>query len=260
MPTHGFDVLAHLDDPSLTERLPDLLARSRAAGVKEWLVAGADPERWSDVERIGETNGAHVALGLHPKWAAAMNEEALDEALARLDARAPQVVGEIGLDARYASSNQARQAQRGAFRAQLAWARRHDRPVLVHAVRSTPEVLHLVRRDGLPSHGGIWHGWSGHPEQAREAVELGFCLSFGPLLLARSGHRVRASAEKTPIENVLLESATPHPALPEGPAGLSRLAAVVADVRGLTAREILRRTHRNAVRLLPGPSRSEKMS
>ncbi|TVQ88730.1 MAG: TatD family deoxyribonuclease [Deltaproteobacteria bacterium] len=260
MPSHGFDTLAHLDDPRLAARLPALLERARAAGITEWLLAGADPERWSEVERAGAATGGHVALGLHPRWAATMDSKTLDEALARLYARAPRVVGEIGLDARYATNAQERRAQRAAFRAQLAWARSQGRPVLVHAVRSTPEVLHLVRREGLPAAGGIWHGWSGDPSQAHEAVQLGFSLSFGPLLLTRSGRKVQASAEVVSPEHILLESSTPHPALPDGPAGLWRLAAVVADARGLTAPEILRLTHRNAMRLLLVGTRSDKMS
>lgn len=85
-----------------------------------------------------------------------------------------QAIGETGLDF---AKGAPREAQYAAFRAQLELARQHDLPVILHCVRAFKEVMRELR--ACPPPATIFHGFIGSPEQARQALAAGYCLSFG---------------------------------------------------------------------------------
>ena len=184
-----------------------------------------------------------LALGVHP-WVA--GRVSADRAVELLDGEAPPVVGEIGLDHHRARSDADRAVQRALFRAQLAWARAHDRPVVIHAVRAVPVVLHVLARDGLPAAGGMLHGLHSGPDLALRAVELGLHVSIGPLILGRSPHRIVASLEAVPPERVLLETDCPEQPIGElarpTPAALVVVARAVARVWSVDVDRVLKTT------------------
>jgi TatD DNase family protein len=246
----AFDALTHLDDPACSGRLHDVAAAARAVGVTGWVVAGADPDRWDAVLAAAAETGGIAALGAHPWWATAGTEPTLAAWLGRLDALAPRIVGEIGLDALHARTDDDRRAQRAAFRAQLAWARAHDRPVIVHAVRAVPEVLAIVARDGLPRAGGFLHGWTADRATAERALALGLHLGIGPGIARPTAHRIREVARTAPLDRLVLETDAPGPGAPGGPADLWRVAEAVARARGATAAAVLHATGRTARALL----------
>lgn len=227
-----------------------MLSRARDAGVDSWVVAGTDPEGWRRVEQVAAESGGHAALGLHPWWAARLTPPAITEALELLWSREPPILGEIGLDRLHGRTEAAWAAQMMAFRAQLDAARTTGRPAILHVVRAAHDILEIVTRDGLPRSGAIWHGWTGSPELAERATTLGIHLSIGPQLLSASGHKVRATAATLTLDWLVLESDSPHAALPEGPAGLTRIAEAIDKARRLLPGTTLSKCSENARRVL----------
>lgn len=251
-PSAGFDTVAHLDHPDLGAHLPAIVAAARRAGVTGWLVPAGDPQGWPAVVEAAERSGGIAALGLHPWWAAASSDAEVDAAIARLALHDPPVVGEIGLDALHATDDRARAAQRRAFRAQLAWAREHDRPVLIHAVRSVPEVLDVIRRDGLPPRGGAVHGWTAATDLAQRVIALGLHLSFGPTALGRTARKARDSLRAIPLGRVVIETGCPCPSAPDGPSDLRTVADGLARVLDLSPAHLLATTGTTARALFAG--------
>jgi TatD DNase family protein len=246
----GFDALAHLDDPRLHGRLDHVVQRARACGIDGWLVAGADPKGWSIVVETARSSRGAWALGVHPWWAATASVEQLDAWMGQLDAQAPPAVGEIGLDALRGKTDAHRHAQRRALRLQLAWARERDRPVILHAVRSLPEVLDVVSQDGLPARGGYIHDFSGGRDLALRAVALGLHLSFGPSLRRPSAHKVRDAALAIPLERTLIETGSPGIKHDREPKDLIAIAKALALLRGQNPVDVLALTGENARRVL----------
>lgn len=252
------DVLAHLDDPRITEPAAALLARAAAAGVTDVVHVGTDPLADDDVAEAAGGARLWRAHGVHPMAAGAR----LDEKLARLEERLdePRVValGECGVDQR--DGMPPLDVQLRALRAQLALARARGLPVILHIVHAT-EVALDVLRDAGPLPGGLWHGFSGAPEVAARAVrELDLHVSFGGQAANPRAKRAQKSAAAVPAERLLLESDTPDhfPGPPqEGrlsePAHLLRTLAAVAALRGVPADALGATTAHNARRLLGLP-------
>jgi TatD DNase family protein len=227
----GYDTHTHLDFSAFDADRQEVVARARAAGVASWLIADSDHDDWDRTERIARETGGIAALGVHP-WSD-VDASTLDRCLRDLRRRSPDVIGEIGLDALHARDADVRQRQRRSFRAQLDLARELERPVVLHCVRAYPEMLAILRRDGLPRAGGIVHAWSGPADAIEGALALGLYVAFGPLILRDRARKARASVRRVPLDRLLLETDCPNMA----PLGKARgePADLVAVLEGVAA-------------------------
>ena len=118
-----------------------------------------------------------VAPGLHPQAAGDWNAACRDELAELLLQPGCVAVGEIGLDV---VVDVPMSVQEQVFREQLRLAVALNRPVLLHARRTTGQVLTILKQEGVQRVGGIWHAFSGSRETAREAMKLGFALAPRP--------------------------------------------------------------------------------
>jgi len=237
----GYDAHTHLDFPGLSADAPD---RARALGIDGWCIAAADPCHWSRVVQTAERTGAHLALGVHP-WFADANIHRIEPLLAECIANSPlDALGELGLDRGYPGLDS---TQPAVARAQLALARDRDLPVVLHCVGAHGALLTLLKADGLPSRGGLLHGFIGAPELARRYTELGLHISFGPRSLRSP--RTLAAFQDTDPSLRLLETDAPDGA-PEPAALLGLAEQLTAHIAPSTA-ALLAQTGANARTLFP---------
>ena len=114
-----------------------------------------------------------ATIGVHPHDAS----KATPQTFARLRELAahPKVaaIGEIGLDYHYDFSP--REVQRAVFLKQLEIAAEAGKPVVIHSREAWADTMALVGQ----ARRGILHCFTGDPQQAREALDLGFHLAFG---------------------------------------------------------------------------------
>ena len=103
-------------------------------------------------------------------------------------------IGEIGLDYHYDFSP--RDVQRDVFIAQLQLAARAAKPIVIHTREAWDDTLLLLREHW--SGGGIMHCFSGGPAEARQALDLGFYLSFGGVLTFPKAEALREARASRP--------------------------------------------------------------
>lgn len=227
------DAHCHLDDPRL--EAAEALRRAAEAGVTGAVIAGYGPERWPVQARlVREHRNLWACYGVHP-WRLGDAEDLVGQLEGWLDQGVG--VGEIGLDR---ACKVPMEAQRRAFRRQLALARERNLPVVLHVVRAHGEVLATLREEGLPAAGGMVHGFTGPREVAREYLGLGLHLSFG--------RRLPEAALEIPGDRLLVETDCPDGA-PEGPAALVRYAEALAAARAEPAGTLSARSETNLRRL-----------
>lgn len=160
-------------------------------------------------------------------------------------------IGEIGLDRHWQPVDSPR--QQAFFDGQLALAVELDLPVIVHDREAHGACLDAVcRHEGVR---GVFHGFSGSAEMAKELVRRGFFIAFGGALTYRGADRLRAVAASVPPDSLLLETDCPYmPPVPlRGTVNRSdnilHIARVLAPLHGMTPEELADITNRNAVRL-----------
>ncbi|WP_418318860.1 TatD family hydrolase [Piscinibacter sakaiensis] len=264
------DTHCHLDAGEFDADRADVVARAAAVGVRQIVLPAVDVNNLATVRELAHRFGLAYALGIHPLCV----DNAGDGALARLDAELqahrddPRLVavGEIGID--FFIPGLSRERQEHFYAEQLALARRHELPVIVHVRRSADMLLKHLRRHA--GNRGIVHAFNGSAQQAEMFVELGFKLGFGGAMTFDRALQIRRLAESLPADAIVMEtdspdipphwlyrtaaereaSGDPRQARNE-PAQLPRIAEQLAQLRGVTPAELAESTTANAIAALP---------
>lgn len=261
------DTHCHLDAAEFSADVAAVRARAASAGVAHCVLPAVETGNFAVVRELAERHGDSFALGIHPMCTGGARIEdldVLDEALAA-EAHNPRLVavGEIGLDFFVAGLDAERQEL--FYVRQLALARKHRLPVLLHVRRSADRLLKHLRKGGVT---GIAHAFNGSEQQAREFVRLGFKLGFGGTVTFERALQVRRLATSLPLDAIVMETDSPdipphwlyrtaderaggNPQGRNEPAQLPRIAEVLAQLRGITVDELAEATTRNAIAVLP---------
>ncbi len=190
-----------------------MIERAVAAGVEGILVPGWDVPSSEAALELATRHSPHLsaAVGVHPHYAAAMDEAAW----ARLESLAAEprcsAVGEIGLD--YHRNLSPPDVQRDAFSRQLALAAERGLAVLVHDRDAhddvTAALLTWSGRAGNDARGAL-HAFSGDERMAAALADAGFLVSFALPVAFRSAAGPRAAAASLPARALLLETDSPY--------------------------------------------------
>jgi TatD DNase family protein len=250
------DSHCHLDFDSFATDVEAVIARAREVGVDKMITIGASGPFAANYEAIdiaARHESVFATVGVHPHEAATVTDELLVEIEAL--ARHPAVVGlgETGLDYHY--DNSPRPAQRAAFRAFLALAKRLDLPLSIHLRDADADAATIVAEEGLGSAGGVIHCFSSDARAAARFIDLGLHISFSGILTFKAADALRQAARLVPADRLLLETDSPFlaPVPYRGrrnePALVVHTAAVLAEVRGESIEAVAATTSENATRL-----------
>src|SRR4051812_40165945 len=132
----------------------------------------------------------YATIGVHPHDAAKAQPATFDHLRSLLSHPKVLAVGEIGLDYHYDFSP--REVQIEVFREQLRLAAEAAKPIVIHTREAWDDTLRIL--DENPPATLIMHCFTGGPEEARQALERGFYLSFGGVLTFPKAENVRESA------------------------------------------------------------------
>lgn len=121
-----------------------------------------------------------LSVGVHP-WNAGRADRQVWERMERwLDDPRVVAVGEIGFDRLRAEGDSGMDVQRAVFERQAAMAAGRGLPVIIHCVRAFDMLLQCRKETALRGNQWIVHGFRGKPALARQLLEAGMDLSFGP--------------------------------------------------------------------------------
>lgn len=246
------DSHAHLDDRRLRDRLPDVLAQARLAGVAQIVAVGTTAVDSARVVELARAHpGVFATVGVHPN-------EAADAASGDWEricdlARQPEVVaiGETGLDRHW--DRTPFNLQQDYFDRHLTLARELDRPVVIHSRECHADIVAQLRAIGQPIR-GVLHSFTGTWAEAEAFLELGLYLSFaGMITFANKAlDPLRDAAARVPLDRILVEtdspylSPHPHRGRDNEPARVALVAARLAEARGISLDDLAQATTANA--------------
>ncbi len=250
------DTHAHLDDPRFDPDRAEVIRRALDAGVRSIITVGcwSGAKGFSPVIDVVKGNpSVHCALGIHPHDAKDVADDGPYELIRRLASdpgNRVAAIGETGLDYHY--DNSPRDVQRTVFTRQVRLARELNLPLIIHSREADKDTLEILKSEGAQETGGVFHYFSGDPRMAKEALDMGFYLSFTGVVTYPKAEGAREAVRSVPIERMLIETDCPYlpPAPHRGkrnePAFLPLTAAAVAGVKGLSVEDVARITTRNA--------------
>jgi TatD DNase family protein len=211
--TPVIDSHTHLDI-TLEEGLESIdaaVARARDAGVDRLVQVGVDvaSSRWG-VDAAHKYPAIVATVAVHPNDAPRVPD--LDGALREIESLAgdPRVrgIGETGLDT-FRTGADGRAAQEASFRAHIAIAKRHGKPLVIHDRDAHADVLRVLDEEGAPDT-VVMHCFSGDASFAGECVRRGYVLSFAGTVTFTSAGALREAAVVTPPDQLLVETDAPY--------------------------------------------------
>ncbi len=206
------DSHCHLNSPELAGNLPAVLAAMADASVDRALCICTTLEEFPQVHGIASGHdNLWCSVGVHPD-----NEGIEEPSIAGLLERAalPKVIaiGETGLD--YFRLGERSIAdmewQRERFRVHIRAALQIDRPLVIHTRNAPDDTLRLLREEGAGRARGVFHCFTESAEFAREALDLGFYISFSGILTFKTAQALRDVAAFVPLDRCLIETDSPY--------------------------------------------------
>ncbi len=210
------DSHCHLTFPELVDALPEIRQSMAKARVDRALCICTTLEEFAQVHRLALTfDNFWATVGVHPDNEGA-TEPALEDLLER--GRLPRVVavGETGLDYYRLGTRTVDDMhwQRERFRTHIRAARRLQKPLVIHTRSASDDTLAILREEGedgsAGSAGGVFHCFTETESVARQALDLGFYISFSGILTFKTAQDLRDVASWVPMDRLLIETDSPY--------------------------------------------------
>lgn len=262
------DTHCHLDAPEFDSDREQVCAAAQAAQVGLCVIPAVSAPTWDAVRQLAHRSANAYALGIHPLYTPEAQEADLATLAQTLDVHGSDgrlvALGEIGLDY-FVPLEPGR--QEWFFREQMRLAKHHELPVILHVRRSVDKVLQCLRELHFPC-GGIAHAFNGSAQQAKMFLDRGFKLGFGGAVTFERARQLQRLAKELPADAIVME--TDAPDMPpdwryvaahlreqgqvqgrNAPDQLPRIAAVLAQIRGVELSAWQAMTTENACTALP---------
>ncbi len=252
MPLELIDSHCHLDDDRFDEDRVQVIQRAQLAGIRQIVIPATTAERWPKVRQLAvQTTGVSASYGLHPMF---MSDHSTGD-IQRLDAWLGQndavALGECGLDFYIQVSDQ--KAQMKLFRDQLALARMHQLPVIIHARKALDLVLREIRNSGVKA--GVIHSFSGSLQQAQQLADVGFKLGIAATVSYDRARKLRQVVKEIDIDTLMIESDAPDQSGPlhrgqrNEPGYLPDHLQIIAQLRSMDVNECAIKLNQNCRQL-----------
>lgn len=248
------DSHCHLDFPEFAGDMANILKSMEENRIGWALCAGVTLERFPKMlELVKPHRNLFAAVGVHPDTEEPAREADI-ETLVRL-ADHPKVVaiGETGLD--YYRLTGDLEWQRERFRTHIRAARRCGKPLIIHTRSAAADTLRILREEGADQVGGVFHCFTESAEVAREALALGFHISFSGIVTFKNAVALKEVAKTVPLDRLLVETDSPYlaPVPYRGktnqPAYVLHVAEEIARLRELSLDALAQATTANFFRL-----------
>lgn len=258
------DSHCHLNFPELLSELPAIRQAMVDAQVGRALCISTTLEEFAIVHQLAlQYDNFWATAGVHPDNEG-VREPTLDDLLTL--GKLPRVVGigETGLDYYRLNGRSVVDMawQRDRFRTHIRAARQLQKPLVIHTRQASDDTLAILREEGedgtLGCAGGVFHCFTEDESVARQALDLGFYISFSGILTFKSAKSLREVAAMVPMDRLLIETDSPYLApVPyrgktNNPSYVPWVAKQLAEIRQLPVEEIANITSDNFDALFKG--------
>lgn len=240
------DSHCHVHDERIPGGTAAAVVEAADAGVTTLIAVGCD--RATSLAAIAAARahpGVHATVGLHPHDAV----NGVDTIADLFDTEGIVAVGECGLD--YYYDHSPREIQQQVFGQQIALANQRDLPLVIHTRDAWDDTFAVLAEAGVPRR-TVFHCFTGGPEEARRALDLGALLSFSGIVTFKGAPEVQAAATMCPLDRMLVETDSPylapmpHRGKPNRPAWVPHVGQFIADLRNVPVAELAAATTANA--------------
>ena len=201
--TWYFDYHIHLSDPEYAHDMEFLLKQMEFLKIKACCVSMDYDNSLQTLELAKKSNLILPFIGIHPECA---NEE-LENISKLIEDNHTHIsgIGEIGLDPTYVNKNEDAVKQNNVFETLLSLAEKFDKPVSIHSRKSLDDVFEIMT--SYDTQHALLHWFDGSKKQLQKAMDMGFFVSFGPVMIYANDKQTLLS--KADESKILVETDGP---------------------------------------------------
>ena len=151
---------------------------------------------------------AFPMMGFHPTSVTASYSESLRCVESWLGKRTYCGIGEIGVDLFWDKTYRRQQIE--VFEEQLRWSIDLDLPVAIHTRDAYPEVLDTIYKVGADKLYGVFHSFTGTPEELEEVKKLpSFKIGINGVVTFKNS-KLGETLQQTDMSQIVLETDAPY--------------------------------------------------
>lgn len=256
-----FDSHAHLDDEKFNEDREFIISEISKSDTSYFISAGYSLEGSKKaIELSHEYSFVYATCGISPNdipqteeelWKTiAEIEDIIKVELEKKEYNKLVAVGEIGLDYYWEKDEKRKRLQQSVFKKQIEIANRYDLPIVIHTRDAIMDTLEILKKNEVKRK-GVFHCCPQNRELIREALKLGYYISFaGPITFKNSKNAIEM-INFVPNDKILIETDSPYLA-PEPlrgtrntPINVKYIAQKIAEAKNLTLEEVAQFTTAN---------------
>ena len=251
-----FDSHSHLNDEKFDNDREEIVQMLKKEKITRFLTCGYDLiGSQKAIELSEKIDFTYATVGISPNDIP-QNEEELWKDIDKIKEIATNkkvvAIGEIGLDFYWNKDNKEQQID--AFKKQIQIANELNLPIVIHtrdAVMDTIQVL----KDNLVVNKGVFHCCPLNRELVKEALKLGFYISFSGVVTFKNAKNAEEIVNMVPNDRFLIETDSPYlsPEPVRGtrntPVNVKFVAAKVAEYKKISIEDVARMSFENASRL-----------
>jgi len=254
-----FDSHSHYNDEKFNEDREQLIKDTYDDGITKFVCAGYNIESSLEaIELSQKYEFIYSICGISPNDIPQSEQELwkdIDEIskIVKINQSKKLVaIGEIGLD--YYWNKENKELQKQAFIKQIDLANELGLPIVIHSRDASIDTIEILKTNRVHKT-GIFHCCQLNQEMIRQALELGYFISFAGPITFKNAKNAKDCIEIVPLDKILIETDSPYlsPEPHRGKRNDSRnvkyVAQKIADFKGLTLDEIAKITYENAMRI-----------
>ena len=254
-----FDSHAHLDDERFDEDREEIIEKIKMSGVTRLISAGYSLKGSKKAVELSEKyDFIYATCGISPNDIP-QTEEELWKNISEIkqivtDNSKIVAIGEIGLDYYWEKDLQRRELQQKAFIKQIELANELQLPIVIHTREAVMDTLQILKENKVLKK-GVFHCCPLNRELVKEALKLGFYISFAGPITFKNSKNASEIIEMVPNDKMLIETDSPYlsPEPLRGKRNDSRnvkfMAQKIAEVKKMPIEEVAGVTFKNAISL-----------
>ena len=243
-----FDTHAHYNDEKFEEDRDIIINQIKENNIKYVTVVGYNIESSiKAIEIANKYDNIYATVGISP------NDLESEIDLEKIESLAQDkkvvAIGEIGLD--YYWNKENKDLQKNIFVKQIEIANKMELPISIHTREAVYDTLDILKNRIKVKNTGIFHCCPLNIELIKEAVKLGFYISFSGNITFKNSKNANKCIEAVPIDKLLIETDSPY-MTPEPYRGkrnnsiyVKLVAQKIAEVRNMELTDIAKITLEN---------------
>jgi len=201
--TWYFDSHIHLSDPAYVSDMEFILKQMEYLKIKACCVSMDYNNSLQTLDLAEKSDLVLPFIGIHPECA---NDE-IENISNLIEDNHDRIsgIGEIGLDPTYVTQNDDAKKQNQVFETLLSYAEKFNKPVSIHSRKSLDDVLQIMTSYNTKH--ALLHWFDGSKKQLQRAMDMGFFVSYGPVMIYANDKQTLLS--KTDESQILVETDGP---------------------------------------------------